>query len=163
MCCAEDYRVEVPPPDALAALTTCMFDMLWSLCAHAGDYGSMVNERVGAGNWESSTELGDTWAARNAFSYGECSSEAEGRHRRAGVFDKERNGRGCTILSAQHAGYMVGFLPKGVNVGSFLQFLAKGVYVGSYLYFLAKGVYVGSYLYFLFKGVCMGSYLHATI
>lgn len=31
----------------------------------------MVNERVGAGNWESSTELGDTWAARNAFSYGE--------------------------------------------------------------------------------------------
>lgn len=30
----------------------------------------MVNERVGAGNWESSTELGDTWAARNAFSYG---------------------------------------------------------------------------------------------
>lgn len=36
----------------------------------AGDYGSMVNERVGAGNWESSSELGDTWAARNAFSYG---------------------------------------------------------------------------------------------
>ncbi|WIA37068.1 hypothetical protein OEZ86_014043 [Tetradesmus obliquus] len=36
----------------------------------AGDYGSMVNERVGAGNWESSAELGDTWAARNAFSYG---------------------------------------------------------------------------------------------
>jgi hypothetical protein len=31
----------------------------------------MVNERVGAGNWENSTELGDTWAARNAFSYGE--------------------------------------------------------------------------------------------
>eukprot|EP00878_Enallax_costatus_P008487 GHUV01008871.1.p1 GENE.GHUV01008871.1~~GHUV01008871.1.p1 ORF type:complete len:841 (+),score=266.38 GHUV01008871.1:478-3000(+) len=36
----------------------------------AGDYGSMVNERVGAGNWENSEELGDTWAARNAFSYG---------------------------------------------------------------------------------------------
>lgn len=36
----------------------------------AGDYGSMVNERVGAGNWENSAELGDTWAARNAFSYG---------------------------------------------------------------------------------------------
>jgi magnesium chelatase subunit H len=37
----------------------------------SGDYGSMVNERVGAGNWENSAELGDTWAARNAFSYGE--------------------------------------------------------------------------------------------
>ncbi|KAK9915657.1 hypothetical protein WJX75_002261 [Coccomyxa subellipsoidea] len=36
----------------------------------AGDYGSMVNERVGAGNWESGQELGDTWASRNAFSYG---------------------------------------------------------------------------------------------
>ncbi|KAI8464745.1 MAG: CobN/magnesium chelatase [Monoraphidium minutum] len=36
----------------------------------AGDYGSMVNERVGASNWESGAELGDTWAARNAFSYG---------------------------------------------------------------------------------------------
>jgi magnesium chelatase subunit H len=36
----------------------------------AGDYGSMVNERVGAGNWDSGAELGDTWAARNAFSYG---------------------------------------------------------------------------------------------
>jgi len=36
----------------------------------AGDYGSMVNERVGAGNWDSGQELGDTWASRNAFSYG---------------------------------------------------------------------------------------------
>jgi magnesium chelatase subunit H len=36
----------------------------------AGDYGSMVNERVGASNWESGAELGDTWASRNAFSYG---------------------------------------------------------------------------------------------
>jgi len=36
----------------------------------AGDYGSMVNERVGQGNWESGEELGATWAARNAFSYG---------------------------------------------------------------------------------------------
>ncbi len=32
--------------------------------------GSMVNERVGAGNWESGDELGTTWASRNAFSYG---------------------------------------------------------------------------------------------
>jgi hypothetical protein len=36
----------------------------------AGDYGSMVNERVGASNWNSSAELGDTWAARNSYSYG---------------------------------------------------------------------------------------------
>lgn len=36
----------------------------------AGDYGSMVNERVGAGNWDNANELGDTWTARNAFSYG---------------------------------------------------------------------------------------------
>lgn len=36
----------------------------------AGDYGSMVNERVGASDWESGNELGDTWASRNAFSYG---------------------------------------------------------------------------------------------
>lgn len=42
----------------------------------AGDYGSMVNERVGAGNWESSEELGDTWAARNAFSYGALDASA---------------------------------------------------------------------------------------
>lgn len=36
----------------------------------AGDYGSMVNERVGAANWEDGDELGDTWASRNSFSYG---------------------------------------------------------------------------------------------
>ena len=35
-----------------------------------GDYGSMVNERVGSGEWESSEELGNTWVSRNAFSYG---------------------------------------------------------------------------------------------
>ena len=36
----------------------------------AGDYGSMVNERVGSGEWDESSSLGDTWASRNAFSYG---------------------------------------------------------------------------------------------
>ncbi len=41
----------------------------------AGDYGSMVNERVGASTWESGQELGDTWASRNAFSYGRCERE----------------------------------------------------------------------------------------
>jgi len=35
-----------------------------------GDYGSMVNERVGASDWEKSSELGDTWVSRNAYSYG---------------------------------------------------------------------------------------------
>lgn len=30
----------------------------------------MVNERVGASNWDSGDELGDTWVSRNAFSYG---------------------------------------------------------------------------------------------
>lgn len=30
----------------------------------------MVNERIGAGTWEGGDELGETWAARNAFSYG---------------------------------------------------------------------------------------------
>eukprot|EP00850_Spirogloea_muscicola_P002275 SM000008S22364 [mRNA] locus=s8:1270267:1283112:- [translate_table: standard] len=36
----------------------------------AGDYGSMVNERVGAADWESGAELGETWQSRNSFSYG---------------------------------------------------------------------------------------------
>jgi cobalamin biosynthesis Mg chelatase CobN len=54
--------------------------------AAAGDYGSMVNERVGAGNWESSTELGDTWAARNAFSYGEAVPGCRGLGGRLGAW-----------------------------------------------------------------------------
>lgn len=36
----------------------------------AGDFGSMVNERVVDGSWESGDELGDTWRERNVFSYG---------------------------------------------------------------------------------------------
>jgi len=36
----------------------------------AGDYGSLVNDRVVDDNWESSEELGQTWRDRNAFSYG---------------------------------------------------------------------------------------------
>ena len=35
-----------------------------------GDYGSMVNERVGASDWQNGDELGDTWVARNAYSFG---------------------------------------------------------------------------------------------
>ena len=36
----------------------------------AGDYGSLVNDRVVDSNWESGDELGETWCDRNAFSYG---------------------------------------------------------------------------------------------
>ncbi|MEW6494797.1 MAG: magnesium chelatase subunit H, partial [Cyanobacteriota bacterium] len=36
----------------------------------AGDFGSLVNDQVVDGNWESGEELGNTWATRNAFSYG---------------------------------------------------------------------------------------------
>jgi magnesium chelatase subunit H len=36
----------------------------------AGDFGSLVNDRVTDGNWESGDELGNTWQSRNAFSYG---------------------------------------------------------------------------------------------
>ena len=35
-----------------------------------GDFGSMVGERVGNGDWESGNELGNTWQKRNSFSYG---------------------------------------------------------------------------------------------
>jgi len=44
-----------------------------------GDYGSMVNERVGTGEWEDGRELGDTWAARNAFSYGKGDERGSAR------------------------------------------------------------------------------------
>jgi magnesium chelatase subunit H len=36
----------------------------------AGDFGSLVNDQVTDGNWESGEELGKTWESRNAFSYG---------------------------------------------------------------------------------------------
>jgi len=36
----------------------------------AGDYGSLVNDRVIDGSWESNQELGNTWCDRNHFSYG---------------------------------------------------------------------------------------------
>ncbi len=35
-----------------------------------GDFGSMVNEQVGSGNWEEGAELGDQWESRNSYSYG---------------------------------------------------------------------------------------------
>ncbi len=36
----------------------------------AGDFGSLVNDRVVDASWESGSELGQTWQQRNAFSYG---------------------------------------------------------------------------------------------
>jgi magnesium chelatase subunit H len=36
----------------------------------AGDFGSLVNDQVVDGNWETSTELANTWEKRNVFSYG---------------------------------------------------------------------------------------------
>lgn len=36
----------------------------------AGDFGSLVNDQVVDGNWESSDELANTWKNRNVFSYG---------------------------------------------------------------------------------------------
>ncbi|MGL5872034.1 MAG: magnesium chelatase subunit H [Xenococcaceae cyanobacterium] len=36
----------------------------------AGDFGSLVNDQVVDGNWESGDELADTWKSRNVFSYG---------------------------------------------------------------------------------------------
>ncbi|MFN6563677.1 MAG: magnesium chelatase subunit H [Nostoc sp. ChiSLP01] len=36
----------------------------------AGDFGSLVNDKVVDGNWESGEELGNTWQSRNVFSYG---------------------------------------------------------------------------------------------
>ncbi len=36
----------------------------------AGDYGSLVNDRIVDSNWEHSDELGKTWCDRNVYSYG---------------------------------------------------------------------------------------------
>lgn len=43
-----------------------------------GDYGSMVNEVVGSGDWEDSESLGETWKGRNVFSYGRNEGSGEG-------------------------------------------------------------------------------------
>ncbi|TVS06214.1 MAG: DUF3479 domain-containing protein [Cyanobium sp. PLM2.Bin73] len=36
----------------------------------AGDFGSLVNDRITDSNWESSEDLADTWRDRNVYSYG---------------------------------------------------------------------------------------------
>jgi magnesium chelatase subunit H len=47
-----------------------MSNLFSCFCDRPGDYGSMVNEVVGTGDWEDSRSLGETWKSRNAFSYG---------------------------------------------------------------------------------------------
>lgn len=43
-----------------------------------GDYGSMVNEVVGTGEWEDSASLGETWKNRNVYSYGRSEGKGGG-------------------------------------------------------------------------------------
>lgn len=43
-----------------------------------GDYGSMVNEVIGTGDWEEADSLGETWKSRNNFSYGRNEGGVEG-------------------------------------------------------------------------------------
>ncbi|EKX38555.1 hypothetical protein GUITHDRAFT_77048 [Guillardia theta CCMP2712] len=44
-----------------------------------GEFGSLVNERVTDGNWEDEADLGETWAKRNAFSFGRSGRGVERR------------------------------------------------------------------------------------
>jgi len=57
-----------------------------------GDYGSMVNEVVGTGDWDDPGSLGEIWRDRNVFSYGRnegiASSDAQPGTARPEVLDK---------------------------------------------------------------------------
>ena len=44
-----------------------------------GDFGSMVNEQIGSGDWQDSSELGDTWQKRNSYSYGRTGERGASR------------------------------------------------------------------------------------
>merc|ERR1712238_409367 len=57
-----------------------------------GDYGSMVNEVVGSGDWDDSASLGETWKSRNVFSYGRNENTDGGKSgtARPAVLDKLR-------------------------------------------------------------------------
>ncbi|KAL3920968.1 MAG: hypothetical protein SGILL_002998 [Bacillariaceae sp.] len=48
-----------------------------------GDYGSMVNEVIGSGDWDEAESLGETWKSRNVFSYGR--NEGTGNGSQAGT------------------------------------------------------------------------------
>lgn len=43
-----------------------------------GDYGSMVNEVVGTGDWSESEALGEQFVSRNSFSYGRAEGTGVG-------------------------------------------------------------------------------------
>ena len=62
---------------------------LYSQTSSPGDYGSMVNEVIGTGDWEDKDSLGEVWRGRNVFSYGrnEGGVESAGTARPE-VFDK---------------------------------------------------------------------------
>ena len=53
-----------------------------------GDYGSMVNEVVGSGEWEDEESLGEVWRGRNQFSYGRGEGENSAGKARPEVLDK---------------------------------------------------------------------------
>ncbi|MEH1903230.1 MAG: magnesium chelatase subunit H [Nostoc sp.] len=56
---------------ALALKAECVENVSARLFSNpAGDFGSLVNDTVVDGNWESGEELGNTWQSRNVFSYG---------------------------------------------------------------------------------------------
>ncbi|CAJ1416496.1 unnamed protein product [Effrenium voratum] len=59
----------------------------------AGEFGSLVNERVVAGNWENDQELGETWASRNAFAFGRNQRGTE----RGKVLDKLLGSSGSLV------------------------------------------------------------------
>jgi magnesium chelatase subunit H len=53
-----------------------------------GDYGSMVNEVVGSGDWDDSESLGETWQSRNVFAYGRNEGTQKSGTARPEVLDK---------------------------------------------------------------------------
>mmetsp|Transcript_2978 Transcript_2978/g.6554 ORF Transcript_2978/g.6554 Transcript_2978/m.6554 type:complete len:1763 (+) Transcript_2978:74-5362(+) len=59
----------------------------------AGEFGSLVNERVSAGNWDETEELGETWAQRNAFAFGRSQRGVQ----RRGVLDKLLSTSGSVV------------------------------------------------------------------
>eukprot|EP00434_Breviolum_minutum_P022759 symbB.v1.2.020078.t1/scaffold1661.1/size106951/1 len=65
----EDEEAALPLDVSISNLITML---TWSriFSNAAGEFGSLVNERVVAGNWERDEELGETWASRNAFAFG---------------------------------------------------------------------------------------------
>jgi magnesium chelatase subunit H len=67
-----------------------------------GDYGSMVNEVVGTGDWSEEESLGETWKGRNVFSYGRnegSSSSGVSGTARPEVLDKLLSTSECSIVN----------------------------------------------------------------